>query len=85
MLATVEDHLVRMFAHLGPVAAAVLLGDARSGAATAETGLLEPCPPGEGVLPTALLAQLLRDHVPPQTPIILLPGAHAAQRQALGL
>ena len=85
MLATVEDHLVRMFAHLGPVAAAVLLGDARGGPETAESGLLEPCPLGEGVLPTTLVGQLLREHVPPQTPVILLPGAHAAQRQALGL
>lgn len=85
MLGTVEDHLVRMFAHLGPVAAAVLVADVRSGPNTEETGLLEQCPLGQGVLPTALLGRLLAEHLRPEAPVILHPGAHDGQRAALGL
>ena len=85
MLANAEDHLGRMFAHLGPVAAAVLVADVRPTAETAETGLLERCPMGEGVLPTTLVGQLIADHLPPETPVILLPGAHEGQRAALRL
>jgi hypothetical protein len=85
MLGTVEDHLVRMFAHLGPVAAAVLVADIRPGPNTEETGLLEQCPLGQGVLPTALLGALVAEHLRPETPVILLPGAHDGQRAALGL
>ncbi len=85
MLGTIEDHLVRMFAHLGPVAAGVLLADVRPAADTEETGLLEQCPLGQGVLPAALLRQLIADHLRPETPVILLPGAHDAQRTTLGL
>jgi hypothetical protein len=85
MLGTIEDHLVRMFAHLGPVAAGVLLADVRPAADTEETGLLEQCPLGQGVLPTALLRQLVAEHLGAETPVILLPGAHDGQRAALGL
>jgi hypothetical protein len=85
MLPTVEDHLSRMFAHLGPVAAGLLVADVRPAADTLETGLLERCPLGEGVLPTALLGRLIAEHLPPETPVILLPGAHDGQRAALGL
>lgn len=85
MLPTVEDHLARMFAHLGPVASGLLLADVRPAADTLETGLLERCPLGEGVLPTALLGRLIAEHLPPETPVILLPGAHDGQRAALGL
>jgi hypothetical protein len=74
-----------MFAHLGPVAAAVLLGDVRAGASTAESGLLEPCAAGEGALPLALVGRLLAEHVPPETPVILLPEDHARLREPLGL
>ncbi|MFM7051323.1 MAG: hypothetical protein ACKOYN_04210 [Planctomycetota bacterium] len=85
MLAQAEDHLARMFAHLGPTAAAVLLSDAAETPETAETGLFSSVRFGEGRLPHALVAQLLADHVPPETPVILLPGAIDAQRAALGL
>lgn len=85
MLATVEDHLARMFAHLGPVAAAVLLFDVAEAPETAESGLLAARPLGEGRLPTALVARLLAEHVPAEVPVILLPGALDAQRAALGL
>jgi hypothetical protein len=85
MLGTVEDHLVRMFAHLGPVAAAVLLFDVAEAPDTGETGLLAARPLGQGRLPMDLVARLLADHVPPEVPVILLPGALAEQRQALGL
>lgn len=85
MLAQAEDHLARMFAHLGPAAAAVLLADAVETPETGETGLLAPVRFGEGRLPHALVAQLLADHVPAETPVILLPGAVDAQRAALGI
>jgi sugar phosphate isomerase/epimerase len=85
MLDTAEDHLARMFAHLGPVAAAVLLEDARIGARSEETGLLEPCAAGEGALPLPLLRRLLAEHVPPATPVILPPDAQAPLRAALEL
>jgi hypothetical protein len=84
MLPQAEDHLVRMFAHLGPMAAAVLVADVRETPATPETGLLEMVRFGEGRLPHALVARLLADHVPAETPVILLPGSVDAQRTALG-
>ncbi len=85
MLPQIEDHLVRMFAHLGPVAAAVLLFDVAATAETAENGLLSPCRLGEGALPMPLVARLLAEHVPAETPVILLPGAVESQRGLLGL
>lgn len=85
MLRDAEDHLVRMFAHLGPVCAGVLLADAAETPQTAETGLFSPVPLGGGLLPTALLARLLAEFVPPTTPVILLPGDLERQRRSLGL
>jgi len=37
------------------------------------------------VLPLTLLAKLIAEYVPVETPVILLPGAMAQQRGALGL
>ena len=85
MLAQLEDHLIRMFTHLGPVASAVLLIDMAPTAETPVNGLLSPCRAGEGVLPLPLLAKLIAEYVPEETPVILLPGAMAQQRGALGL
>lgn len=85
MLETVEDHLVRMFAHLGPVAAAVLLEDVRRTPETEETGLLERCPFGEGALPLDVVRRLLAEFVRTETPVILLAGGHGGQREALGV
>ena len=85
MLPQAEDHLARMFAHLGPVAAAVLLTDVAPDAETASNGLLVARRAGEGVLPMPLVARLLAEHVPAETPVILLPGGVDAQRGALGL
>lgn len=85
MLPTVEDHLTRMFAHLGPVAAAVLLFDLAETPETEETGLLAPLPLGEGRLPKDLVARLLEAHVPAETPVILLPGGLETQREAIGV
>lgn len=77
-----EDHLSRMFAHLGPVASGVLLADLEaSGEADGAAGLRF----GEGALPHALVARLLAEHVPESTPLILLPGAVESQRAAAGL
>lgn len=85
MLGQAEDHLTRMFAHLGPVAAGVLLADCAGTAETAETGLFSTVRLGEGVLPGALLGQLIAEFVPAETPVLLLPGAVDQQRQAVGL
>jgi hypothetical protein len=85
MTGQIEDHLARMFAHLGPVAAAVLLADIAPDAQTAERGLFSTCRLGAGILPLALVSRLLAEHVPAETPVILLPGAVDEQRAALGL
>lgn len=88
MLETVEDHLTRMFAHLGPVAKAVLLTDAAipaQGSDVAADARLSIVPFGSGVLPQPLLASLLREHVPTTTPVILLPGDVERQRTLAGL
>jgi hypothetical protein len=85
MLGQAEDHLARMFAHLGPIAAGVLLFDVATTAESAETGLLQHRRLGEGLLPMPLVASLLAEHVPAETPLILLPGALDEQRSLLGL
>lgn len=85
MLAQAEDHLTRSFAHLGPAAAGVLLFDLVRTAETEESGLLDACPLGGGLLPVEFMARLLREHVPEETPVILLPGRLAEQRALLGL
>ncbi len=85
MMNGLEDHLARMFAHLGEAACAVLLCDIAATPETAENGLFSPCSLGQGLLPTALLAQLLSDHVPATTPIILFPGDIDAQRASVGI
>ena len=85
MLGQAEDHLARMFAHLGPIAAGVLLFDVATTAESAETGLLQHRRLGEGLLPMPLVASLLAEHVPAETPLILLPGALEEQRSLLGL
>lgn len=85
MLATVEDHLERMFRHLGPVASAVVLADVATparGSAEAETDLLATVPFGDGILPHARIAALLAECVPPSVPVLLLP-ANAARQRAL--
>lgn len=85
MLGQIDDHLVRMFAHLGPIASAVLLTDAASAANPADDGLLQQRRFGEGALPAGLVARLLAEHVPPETPLVLLPGEVDSQRRLLGL
>jgi hypothetical protein len=85
MLATVEDHLERMFRHLGAVATAVVLADVATparGTPEAESGLLATVPFGEGLLPHARVAELLAECVPPSVPVLLFP-ANAEQQRAL--
>jgi hypothetical protein len=69
MLPTAEDHLRRMFESLGPRAAVVILHDARP----RDDGRCEAAPLGEGVLPRDLTLELLRRHVPAETPVVLRP------------
>ena len=82
MLAQAEDHLTRAFAHLGPVAAGVLLMDA---ATTPEGELLTATRLGEGTLPIPLIMRLLAEFVPAETPVLLLPGAVQEQCALVGL
>ncbi len=89
MLPCAAEHVERMFAHLGSVAAAVLLTDVAHAENTAETGLFASCRLGEGMLNDALgagtLARLLDAYVPRATPIILCAGSLENQRVLAGL
>jgi len=85
MLRDVEDHLARMFAHLGPIAAGVLVADVAETPETNESGLFATRPFGQGCLPAPLVARLLAEHVPPETPVVLVPGDLEGQRRLLGL
>ena len=62
-----------------------LLADVRDGANTAESGLFDVVPFGQGRLPAPLMARLIAEYVPPTTPLVLLPGELDAQRALLGL
>lgn len=86
MLRDVEDHLARAFAHLGPVAAAVLLEDVRRPATGAgDDARLETVPFGDGELPHAVVARLLAEHVPETTPVVSTTGDLARLRDLLGM
>ena len=69
MLPRLEDHLVRMFEALGPVAALVVLEDVQMDAD--EDGLPRRTALGGGRLPRDLVLSLLREHVPERTPVML--------------
>ena len=53
----------------------IMLSDAR----TADDGdSIEPVPLGQGELPRDVIRRLLKEHVPPATPIVLRPAAAGA-------
>lgn len=81
MLGDLPEHLLRMFASLGPRAALLLLEDIRP---AAEGDLPERVPLGQGVLPRELVLDLLRAHVPPETPVVVRPQSLAEQLAWLG-
>lgn len=69
MLDHMGDHLERMFASLGPIAAAVILADVRR--ADDEESLPRRVPLGDGVLSRDVVLRLLAEHVPSTTPIVI--------------
>lgn len=81
MLRHVEDHMTRIVSGLGPVCALIMLQDIAPGAADHPEARVELCAPGDGLLPWAHMAGLLRRHVPSDTPIVLraedVPGTTA--------
>jgi hypothetical protein len=76
MLRDLPEHLERLFTSLGPRAALVLLQDLGP---TTDDDLLTPVPLGQGVLPAKLVRDLIRRHVPAETPLVLQPQDLAAQ------
>ena len=81
MLSDAEDHLTRAFQTLGGRCPMVLLHD------LGETCDDEPPPPvplGDGLLPRAVIVDLLRRHVEPATPIVLIDEKIPQQLQWLG-
>lgn len=71
MLPMMEDHLVRMFESLGPVAKVVVLEDIKPEADGDQ--LPQRTSLGAGCLPHDLVLGLLRRHVPSTTPVVLRP------------
>lgn len=86
MMTHVEDHLRRMFETLGGTCAMLLLHDVRicnngeDGEAHCEAAAL-----GDGLLPRDLVAALIEQHVPRNTPIVLLPERLDRQLAWLGV
>ena len=82
MLAELPEHLSRIFTSLGPRAAVVLLEDLRPAEGDEPPGR---APLGQGVLPRDLVLELLRSHVPPETPVIVRAEGLSGQLAWLGL
>jgi hypothetical protein len=80
MLKDVDDHLRRAFESLGGCCAMVMLNDVVARPHD-DDARCEAVALGDGVLPRELIRQLVRDHVPPQTPIVISP-AKLEQQQA---
>ena len=81
MLPELAEHLQRMFTALGPRAAVVLLEDVRP---ATEGDLTDRMPLGQGLFPRELVHALLRDHVPPETPVVIRPRGLPEQLAWLG-
>ncbi|MSR45123.1 MAG: hypothetical protein EXS15_07205 [Phycisphaerales bacterium] len=72
MLRALDDHLVRSISNLGPRCSVCILEDiAHSSDSTDEHPCFDRVAWGEGILPHAKIEQLLREHLPTATPIIL--------------
>lgn len=82
MLSALDEHLPRMFQTLGERATMVLLSDAAVDAAGDSIAVMQP---GRGVMPGAMLRELVQRHVPTETPIVLAGGSAASMRAWLGL
>jgi hypothetical protein len=70
MMNDVDDHLIRMFEGLGRHCAMVMLSDVLIHQHDDEPWC-EAVPLGTGVLPRERVLELLRNHVPPETPIVI--------------
>jgi hypothetical protein len=84
MLNDVEDHLQRQFEALGARCAMVLLSDVVVEEDEAGEQWCRPVPLGQGALPQATIMRLMRDFVPPATPIVIAGNALAQQLEWLG-
>jgi hypothetical protein len=78
MLKDADDHLARAIGSLGHLADLVIVEDLRPG-----PDGLERVPFGEGVLPAARYASLLRENVPAATPLVLPAAGFAAAAERL--
>lgn len=84
MLDDLDDHLIRMFETLGATCAMVMLGDLNPNEDEDREPARQSVPLGEGNLPRDLVRRLLRDHVPPETPLVLSPRQLNRQLEWLG-
>lgn len=85
MLDTAGDHLERALAALGPRAAAIALSNVRAPLPhdPDDPPPLAPAPLEDGALDRATIATLIREHVPPSTPLISLAGDPLTQARIL--
>lgn len=83
MLERIDDHLERFFAGLGSVAAMVILEDVRPAQPADDDRPLERVALGEGIFSATRLRSLLREHVSPETPVVLRGATLEAQRRWL--
>ncbi len=81
MVKDLPDHLERIFSTLGPRAAIVLLQDLGP---IDQHNLLAPVALGDGILPRDQVLQLIKDHVPAETPIVVMPQRLPEQLAWLG-
>jgi len=84
MLPDLDDHLTRLFHGLGNRCAMVMLADVVEGTDNAGEPRCETVALGSGRLPRDLVRKLIREHVPPKTPIVLQPRELATQLDWLG-
>ena len=81
MLPELPEHLNRIFTAMGPRAAVVLLQDVQ---AADDEATRAPVPLGQGVLPRDLVLDLIGQHVPTTTPVVIGPESIAEQLGWLG-
>jgi len=74
MLSEIDDHLVRAFETVGPLATVVVLEDVRPAPTDEDDDTVETVGLGEGLLPRALVRRLLDEHVPSSTPVVIRSG-----------
>lgn len=84
MMSDLDDHLTRMFQSLGPRCAMVMLADVTIEHDELGEQRCTGCRLGQGRFGRDHVLALLREHVPVETPIVLMAGETAAQIDWLG-